>query len=324
MNKSVTRRTLYPRQDARRTGRLRVSDLHEIYWEESGHPDGLPVIALHGGPGGGCSPEMRRFFDADRYRIILADQRGCGRSTPHSELRENTTWALVEDIERVRETLGIEKWVVFGGSWGSTLSLAYAVTHPERVHGLILRGIFLITQAEIQWFYQSGASRLFPDAYERYVAPIPEDERDDLVGAFHARLTGSDQRARMEAARAWARWEGETLSLRGPRTRPPRFDEDGFVDAFARIECHYFTNRGFFDYDGWLLDEAARKLPGMPGAIIHGRYDVVTPLSSAWALKKAWPDAQLSIIPDAGHSSLEPGIVDELIRASDDFARRFG
>lgn len=323
MNTNVTRRTLYPRHEARRTGRLRVSDIHEIYWEESGRADGLPVIALHGGPGGGSSPEMRRFFDPDRYRIVLADQRGCGRSTPHSELRENTTWDLVEDIERIREVLGIEKWVVFGGSWGSTLSLAYAVTYPERVHALILRGIFLITEAEISWFYQSGASRLFPDAYERYVAPIPEDERSDLLSAFHARLTGDNQSARIEAARAWARWEGETLSLRGPKTRPPRFDEDSFVDAFARIECHYFKNKGFFEKDGWLLDQAARILPGVPGTIVHGRYDVVTPLSSAWALKKAWPDAHLSIVPDAGHSSLEPGIVHELINASDNYVRRF-
>ncbi len=323
MNTNHPRRTLYPRHEARRTGRLRVSDIHEIYWEESGRADGLPVIALHGGPGGGSSPEMRRFFDPDRYRIILADQRGCGRSTPHSELEGNTTWDLVEDIERIRQLLGIEKWLVFGGSWGSTLSLAYAVTHPDRVFGLLLRGIFLITEAEIRWFYQSGASHLYPDAYERYVAPIPPDERGDLLNAFHKRLTGQDEKARIEAARAWARWEGETLSLRGPKTRPPRFDEDSFVDAFARIECHYFRNKGFFDHDGWLLDAAARSLPGIPGVIVHGRYDVVTPLSSAWSLKKAWSDARLAIIPDAGHSSLEPGIVHELISASDAFARRF-
>ncbi len=324
MNTSRTRRTLYPRQEARRTGRLRVSDIHEIYWEESGRADGLPVIALHGGPGGGSSPEMRRFFDPDAYRIVLADQRGCGRSTPHSELQDNTTWHLVEDIERLREVLGIEKWVVFGGSWGSTLALTYAVTHPERVYGLVLRGIFLITEAEIQWFYQSGAGRLFPDAFERYVEPIPQAERGDLLQAFHTRLTGSDPQARIAAARAWSRWEGETLSLRGPNMRPPRFEEDSFVDAFARIECHYFVNKGFFPRDGWLLEEAARVLGQTPGVIVHGRYDVVTPLSSAWALNKAWPLSRLNIIPDAGHSSLEPGIVDELIRATDEHARRFG
>lgn len=325
MNKTLTRRTLYPRQAARRSGRLRVSDLHEIYWEESGNPAGLPVVALHGGPGGGSSPEMRRFFDPQRYRIVLFDQRGCGRSTPHSELAENTTWDLVNDIEAVRAHLGIEKWVVFGGSWGSTLSLSYAVTHPDRVLGLILRGIFLITEAEIGWFYQEGASRLFPDAFERYLAPIPEAERGDLLSAFHKRLTGEDEAERLAAARAWARWEGETLSLRGALRTPPRFDEDDFLDAFARIECHYFVNKGFFPKDGWLIDKAAEVLAGqIPGVIVHGRYDVVTPLSSAWALSKAWPDAELHIVPDAGHSSLEPGIVDRLVRAADNFAERFG
>jgi len=324
MNKTTSRRTLYPRHEARRTGRLRVSDLHEIYWEESGNPDGLPVLGLHGGPGGGSSPEMRRFFDPERYRIILFDQRGCGRSTPHSELRENTTWDLVEDAERIRKLLGIERWLVFGGSWGSTLALSYAVTHPRRTLGLLLRGIFLITEAEIGWFYQEGASRLFPDSYERYVAPIPPAERGDLLGAFHKRLTGSDRSERLAAARAWARWEGETLSLKGPVVRPPRFDEDEFVDAFARIECHYFMNKGFFAHDGWLLDAARDKLRGIPGVIVHGRYDVITPLSSAWALKRAWEEADLHIIPDAGHSSLEPGIVDRLVRAADGFADRFG
>ena len=268
---------------------------------------------------------MRRFFDSRRYRIILFDQRGCGRSRPHSELRENTTWDLVADIEALRAHLGIEKWVVFGGSWGSTLSLSYAVTHPERVHALMLRGIFLITEAEIRWFYQEGASRLFPDAFERYLAPIPEDERGDLLTAFHRRLTGENAEERIAAARAWSRWEGETLSLRGALRTPPRFDEDEFLDAFARIECHDFVNKGFFDKDGWLLDQAAAVLKGrIPGVIVHGRYDVVTPMSSAWALKKAWPDAELHIIPDAGHSSLEPGIVDQLIRASDKYANMFG
>ncbi len=324
MNTHHPRRTLYPRHEARRTGRLRVSKLHELYWEESGSPDGLPVIGLHGGPGGGSSPEMRRFFDPERYRIILFDQRGCGRSTPHSELTDNTTWDLVADIETLRAHLGIDSAVIFGGSWGSTLALSYAVTHPDRVIALILRGIFLITEAEIRWFYQEGASRLFPDAYERYVAPIPPEERGDLLAAFHRRLTGEDRAARIEAARAWARWEGETLSLKGPGMRPPRFDEDAFVDAFARIECHYFTHRGFFPEDGWLVKQAHQHLRGKPGTIVHGRYDVITPLSSAWTLSKAWPDADLHIVPDAGHSSLEPGIVDKLIRASDAYADRFG
>ncbi len=320
MNRRPNRRILFPRLESRRSGRLRVSEIHEIYWEESGNPSGIPVIAVHGGPGGGSSPEMRRFFDPGKYRIILFDQRGCGRSTPHSELRENTTWDLIDDMESIRDMLGIDKWVVFGGSWGSTLSLAYGVTHPDRTLGLVLRGIFLVSKAEIQWYYQSGASRLFPDAYDRYIKPIPEDERDDLLVAFHRRLTGEDRQVRVEAARAWSRWEGETLSIKGPTTTPARFNEDDFVDAFARIECHYFVNRGFFANDSWLLDEAETKLKDIPGTIVHGRYDVVTPLSTAWALSKAWPKADLHIIPDAGHSSMEPGIVDKLIQATDDLA----
>ncbi len=320
MNRRPNRRILFPRLESRRSGRLRVSEIHEIYWEESGNPSGIPVIAVHGGPGGGSSPEMRRFFDPGKYRIILFDQRGCGRSTPHSELRENTTWDLIDDMESIRDMLGIDKWVVFGGSWGSTLSLAYGVTHPDRTLGLVLRGIFLVSKAEIQWFYQSGASRLFPDAYDRYIKPIPEDERDDLLMAFHRRLTGEDRQVRVEAARAWSRWEGETLSIKGPTTTPARFNEDDFVDAFARIECHYFVNRGFFANDSWLLDEAETKLKDIPGTIVHGRYDVVTPLSTACALSKAWPKADLHIIPDAGHSSMEPGIVDKLIQATDDLA----
>ncbi|WP_112073154.1 prolyl aminopeptidase [Hyphomonas sp. GM-8P] len=324
MNRRPPRRILYPRHEARRSGRLRVSDIHEIYWEESGNPNGVPVIALHGGPGGGSSPEMRRFFDPERYRIFLFDQRGCGRSTPHSELRENTTWDLVDDIEALRDHVGVSQWLVFGGSWGSTLSLAYGVTHPERTLGLVLRGIFLVSKPEVQWFYQSGASRLFPDAYDRYVAPIPEDERDDLLMAFHRRLTGDDRQSRIEAARAWSRWEGETLSIKGPLTTPPRFNEDDFVDAFARIECHYFVNRGFFASDNWLLEQCAKKLKDIPGVIVHGRYDVVTPLSTAWALSKAWPKAELHIVPDAGHSSMEPGIVDKLIQATDHFAGVYG
>jgi proline iminopeptidase len=323
MNDERTRRILYPRLEPRRAGRLAVSDLHEIYWEESGHPDGIPVVALHGGPGGGSSPEMRRFFDPKRYRIFLFDQRGCGRSTPHSELRENTTWDLVADIETLRQHVGVRKWVVFGGSWGSTLALAYAARHRKQVLGLILRGIFLLTESEIRWFYQEGASHIFPDAFERYIAPIPVSERRDLLKAFHKRLTGRDASRRAEAAAAWARWEGETLSIQGPKQRPPRFDETEFLDAFARIECHYFVNRGFFEKDGWLL-EAASEFGDLPGYIVHGRYDVITPLSSAWALHKAWPKSQLRIVADAGHSSLEPGIVSELVKAGDALAERLG
>lgn len=320
MNRRQSRRILYHRLEPHASGRLRVSDLHEIYWEESGNPKGIPVVALHGGPGGGSSPEMRRFFDPDRYRIFLFDQRGCGRSTPHSELRENTTWDLVADIESLREHVGVDRWLVFGGSWGSTLALAYGVTHTQRVLGLVLRGIFLVSKAEIDWFYQSGASRLFPDAFDQYVAPIPAAERGDLLHAFHKRLTGDDAQVRIEAARAWSRWEGQTLSIKGPVTTPPRFNEDDFVDAFARIECHYFVNGGFFETDGWLLEQAKLKLAKVPGVIVHGRYDVVTPLSTAWALSKVWPAAELHIVPDAGHSSMEPGIIDRLVQATDDFA----
>jgi len=314
MNTSSPRRTLFAAYDARRTGRLRVSDLHEIYFEEAGMPDGVPVIGLHGGPGGGSSPEMRRFFDRNRYRVILADQRGCGRSTPASELAENDTWELVKDVEKLRIELGIDKWIVFGGSWGSTLALAYAVTYPERVLGLILRGIFLATESEIRWFYQEGASRLFPDSYDRYTAPVT---------AFHKRLTSDDPETRLTAARAWACWEGETITMRATGRPPPRFGDDRFVDAFARIENHFFVNKGFFPYDGWLLDQVKAKIQHIPGVIVHGRYDVVTPLSTAWELKKVWPKSQLHIIPDAGHSSMEQGIIHQLITATERFADVF-
>jgi proline iminopeptidase len=313
---SPPRRDLYPALEARRSEMLKVSALHTVYVEESGAREGRPAVALHGGPGGGLSPEMRRFFDPQRYRIVLMDQRGCGRSTPHAELRENTTWDLVADIERVRERMGVDKWLVFGGSWGSTLALAYAAKHPERVAGLVLRGIFLLRKSEIDWFYQAGASFVYPDAFARYVSVIPEGERRDLLRAFHKRLTSSDWTTRLTAARAWARWEGETISIAGPSALPSRFNEDRFVEAFARIENHYFVNDGFFEYDGWLLDQAAR-LKHLPCRMVHGRYDMCTPLANAWDLKQRWPEAELEIIHDAGHSSLEPGIVDALVRATD-------
>ncbi|MES1156935.1 MAG: prolyl aminopeptidase [Alphaproteobacteria bacterium] len=315
------RRDLYPTIEPYHSEMLRVSALHTIYFEQCGDPRGRAALALHGGPGGGLSPEMRRFFDPARYRVVLMDQRGCGRSTPHAELRENSTWDLIADIERVREKLGIEKWLVFGGSWGSTLALAYAAKHPERVAGLVLRGIFLLTKAEIAWFYQSGAGNVYPDAFDRYLSVIPEAERGDLVAAFHKRLTSQDREERLRAARAWARWEGETISIAGPSALPSRFNEDRFVEAFARIECHYFVNNGFFERDGWLLEQGPvyRKIPGR---IVHGRYDMCTPLASAWRLKRAWPEAELDIIHDAGHSSLEPGIVDALVRATDAMADR--
>lgn len=316
------RRALYPQIEPFQTSRLAVSDLHTLYVEQAGNRDGVPVICLHGGPGGGMSPDMRRFFHPQKWRIVGFDQRGCGQSTPHAEIRENTTWDLVADIERIREHLGIERWAVFGGSWGSTLALAYAITHPDRVLGLTLRGIFLVTQAEISWFYQYGASNLFPDAFAHYVGIIPEEERGDIVAAFRKRLFSEDRETRLRAARAWARWEGDCLSMRGPDARPNRFEEDRFVEAFARIENHYFVNKGFLETDSWLLDHAA-VLTDIPIHIVHGRYDVLTPLSSAWALKKVLPHAELEIIGDAGHASLEPGIVDALVRATDHLAARF-
>lgn len=312
-----SRRDLYPGIEPYQSEMLKVSPLHTIYFEQCGDPRGKPAIALHGGPGGGLSPEMRRFFDPARYRVVLMDQRGCGRSTPHAELKENTTWDLVADMENLRQRLGIEKWVVFGGSWGSTLALAYAAKHPERCAGLVLRGIFLLTEAEIRWFYQNGASNVFPDAFDRYVSVIPESERGDLVAAFHKRLVSGDREERLRAARAWARWEGETISIAGPAALPSRFNEDRFVEAFARIECHYFVNKGFFEKDGWLVEQAAKRMRNIPCRIVHGRYDMCTPMHSAWSLKKAWPEAQLEIIHDAGHSSLEPGIVDALVRGTD-------
>jgi proline iminopeptidase len=315
---SPPRRDLYGAVEPFHTEQLRVSPRHVLHVEQCGAPRGVPALALHGGPGGGASPEMRRFFDPTRYRLVLFDQRGCGRSTPHADVSENTTWDLVEDIEKIRARLGIEKWLIFGGSWGSTLALAYAATHPERVAAIVLRGVFLLLEREIRWFYQDGASNIFPDAFERYVAPIPAAERDDLIGAFHRRLMSDDRAVRLAAARAWARWEGETISIAGPSGLPQRFNDDRFVEAFARLESHYFVNKGFFAEDGWLLKQAHR-FRHIPGRLIHGRYDVCTPYSSAWALKRAWPEAELDTIGDAGHSSLEPGIVDALVRATDHF-----
>jgi proline iminopeptidase len=314
-------REFYPELQPYARGRLRVSDLHEIYYEECGSPDGKPVVVLHGGPGGGISPFLRRLHDPKLYRIILFDQRGCGQSTPNAELRENTTWHLVADMEALRSHIGIKKWQVLGGSWGSTLALAYAQKHSERVNELILRGIFTVRKREIRWFYQEGASALFPDAWEAYVAPIPANERDDLVAAYHRRLTGHDVAEQLACAKAWSQWEASTLSLRPNPKLVIEFGNDAFALAFGRIECHYFVNRGFFANDDELLAGAA-KLRGLPGVIIQGRYDVVTPAETAWALHKAWPEADFEIVPDAGHTATEPGIADALIRATDRFAMR--
>jgi len=314
-------RELYPPIEPYRTGSLPVSDVHTLYFEEVGNPAGRPVVFLHGGPGGGLDADYRRYFDPARWRVVLFDQRGCGKSTPHAELRDNTTWTLVADIERLRQSLGIERWVVFGGSWGSTLALAYAETHPERCLGLILRGIFLLRRRELLWFYQEGASWLFPDAWEEYLAPIPEVERGDLMSAYHRRLTSDDPELRMRAARAWSVWEGTTSKLRLDPKAIERFGGDRFAEAFARIECHYFVNGAFLHSDTQLLDEAA-KIAHLPGVIVQGRYDVVCPAASAWALHKRWPGATLQIVPDAGHSISEPGIIDALVQATDEYASR--
>ncbi len=312
-------REFYPELQPHTRGRLRVSYLHEIYYEECGNPRGKPALVLHGGPGGGISPFLRRLHDPKRYRIILFDQRGCGQSAPHAELRENTTWHLVADIEALRVHLGIEKWQVLGGSWGSTLALAYAQKHAERVSGLILRGIFTVRQREIHWFYQEGASALFPDAWEAFLAPIPEAERGDLVLAYYKRLTGNDAIEQMACAKAWSQWEASALALRPNPALVASFGGDAFALAFGRIECHYFFNKGFFESDDQLL-AGAQVIRNIPGVIIQGRYDVVTPMETAWALHRAWPEAEFEIIADAGHTTTEPGITDALIRATDRFA----
>ena len=312
--------TLYPEIKPYARHQLAVEHPHELYVDESGTPDGLPVVFVHGGPGAGCDEARRRWFDPTVYRIVTFDQRGCGRSTPHASLDRNTTWDLVADMERIREHLGIDKWVLFGGSWGSTLALAYAQTHPERVHALILRGIFLCRPQEIQWFYQAGASRLFPDYWEDYLAPIPAEERHDLVGAFYRRLTGSDQIAQMHAAKAWSVWEGRTATLRPNGHVIERFSEPQRALSIARIECHYFVNDAFLEEDQLLRD--MHKIAHIPGVIVHGRYDVICPLDNAWALHQAWPNSELLIIRDAGHAAGEPGITDALVRATGQVARQ--
>lgn len=312
------RRDLYPAIEPFETLALPVSDLHTIHVEQSGNPQGKPVVFVHGGPGGGCDPKHRRFFDPARYRIVLFDQRGCGRSTPHASLEQNTTWDLVDDMERIRARLGIDRWMVFGGSWGSTLGLAYAEKHPERVTELVLRGIFLLRRREIDWFYQEGTSRMFPEAWEQYLAPIPESERGDLLAAYHRRLVDPDPAVRLAAARAWSVWEGRTSCLLPNAELVDKMGGDRYATAFARIECHYFVNRGFFARDAQLLEDAHR-IADIPGVIVQGRYDVVCPAESAWALHRAWPKGDLRIVADAGHSAYEPGIVHELVSATDRF-----
>ena len=311
------RRTLYPEIEPFNKGTLKVGSVHEIYFEESGNPKGKPVVFVHGGPGFGTEGKQRRFFDPNAYRIVLFDQRGCGKSTPFASLEENTTWDLVSDMEKIRAHLGIERWQVFGGSWGSTLALAYAEAHPERVTELVLRGIFLIRKQEIDWFYQRGASALYPDAWEGYLAPIPEAERGDLVSAYYKRLTSSDPAVRQEAARAWSVWEGGTSNLFPVSTLVAKMGEDDFSLAFARIECHYFVHGAWFE--GREILPNVGKIRKIPGVIVQGRYDVVCPMESAWALHRAWPEAQLHIVQDAGHSAFEPGNLHHLIEATDRF-----
>ncbi len=312
-------KTLFPAIEPFDRGRLKVSAVHELYYEQCGNPNGKPAVFLHGGPGGGVSPDYRRYFDPEHYRVVLFDQRGSGQSTPHASLEENTTWDLVADIERLREHLDIERWQVFGGSWGSTLALAYAETHPTRVTELVLRGIFLCRPEEIQWFYQQGASALFPDVWEEYLKVIPEAERGDMVSAYHKRLTSDDPAVRVEAARAWSIWEGSTSKLFFDSDSIEKFADPEFALAFARIECHYFMNNSFFPTNNYLIENVA-KIRQIPAVIVQGRYDVVCPMTSAWDLHRAWPEAELRIIQDAGHSISEPGIIDALVDATDQFA----
>ena len=311
-------RDLYPEIDVYDSGHLPVDPRHQLYFEQCGNPDGKPVVMLHGGPGAGCSAKMRRFHDPAAYRIILFDQRGSGRSTPHADLVDNTTWDLVADVERLREHLGIERWQVFGGSWGSTLALAYAEAHPRRVAELVLRGIFMLRRWELEWFYQEGANRLFPDAWDNYLQAIPEVERGDMISAYNRRLTSDDEATRLSAARAWSVWEASTSLLLQDEAFIDGHRDPHFALSFARIESHYFVHGGFFDIEDQLLRDAHR-LQGIPGVIVHGRYDVVCPVQNAWDLHRVWPESRLSISPSAGHSAYEPENAAALVEATDSF-----
>ena len=314
----MTLRTLYPEIEPYASGHLEVGDGHSIYWERVGTPGAKPAVFLHGGPGGGFSPNHRRQFDPALYDVILFDQRGCGKSVPNADLNANTTWHLVADIERLREMAGVEKWLVFGGSWGSTLALAYAQTHPAHVSELVVRGIYTLTKAELDWYYQFGVSEMFPDKWERFLAPIPPEERHEMMHAYHRRLTHEDKSVRLAAAKAWSLWEGETITLLPEPSTSDKFGEDEFAHAFARIENHFFVNAGWME-DGQLLRDA-HKLTGIPGVIVHGRYDMPCPAKYAWELHKGWPEAEFFIIEGAGHAYSEPGILDRLIYATDKFA----
>lgn len=313
------KRVLYPPIEPYQTGYLSVEGGHDLYWEECGNPKGKPILFIHGGPGIGTMAYHRSFFNPDLYRIILFDQRGCGKSKPFSKLENNTTWDLVNDIEVLREHLGVERWVVFGGSWGSTLGLTYAIQHPEAVKGLILRGIFLCRPQEIQWYYQTGANQIYPDQWENYVAQIPPSERDDFVTAYYKRLTSEDVDVRRGAAQAWSGWEGSTSKLLFDPALFADFTADDAADSIARIECHYFVHNTFFETNNWII-ENIDTIRHIPCILIQGRYDIPCPIKSAWELHRAWPEATLTIIPDAGHAATEPGIMDALIRATDHFS----
>jgi proline iminopeptidase len=314
------RRTLYPEIQPYDTGMLDVGDGHTLYWELSGNPNGKPVVFLHGGPGGGSGPDHRRQFNPDKYKILVFDQRGCGKSTPYAELDHNTTWDLVEDIEKLRTQVSkVEKWQVFGGSWGSTLALAYAQTYPERVTELVLRGIFLFDQYEIDWMYkEGGASQVYPDKFDEFIGLIPEEERGDLVEAYRKRLTSDDRQEQLRAAQAWSKWEGDIVTLLPSESTIEHFTSPDIAVAVARIENHYMANHGWLE-EGQLL-KGAEKLRGIPGVIVQGRHDTCTPPVAAWKLKQAWPEVELNIIPDAGHLFNEPGNLDALVRATDKFA----
>jgi proline iminopeptidase len=321
--KKMTLNNLYLPISAYKSHFLQVSDLHTIYIEEAGNPKGKPVLFLHGGPGGGISPIYRQFFDPEFYRIILIDQRGCGKSIPHAELQENTTWDLVEDIEKVRDFLNIENWVVFGGSWGSTLALCYAIKHTEKVLGLILRGIFLCRKKEIDWFYEEGASKLFPDHWEKYLAPINTKNQKTLLECYYELLCSENYETRLTAAKAWSQWEAGTSKLEVSQDSIDEFEDPELALAFARIECHYFINKIFVSDDNWILEQAKEKLNNIPISITQGRYDVVCPAETAWDLHQALPHSKLVIVPNAGHSSLELSISKELLAATNEFKKYY-
>ena len=314
-------KNLYPEITPFTSHRLKVDEIHELYIEESGHQEGIPVVFLHGGPGAGCAESHRRFFNPEAYRIILFDQRGCGRSTPFAELRNNTTWDLVDDMERIRQYLGIENWLIFGGSWGSTLALAYAETHPERVRALVLRGIFLARKQDVQWFYQWGTSQIYPDYWQDYLAPIAEDQRSDMVAAYYRQLTSKDESVRQTAAKAWSLWEGLTASLVRDEEVMSHFGDPHAALAIARIECHYFVNDSFLQPDQLLAD--AHRLKNIPGYIVHGRYDMICPVAQAWELHEAWPDAEMHIMPESGHAVTEEQITNQLVKIMDKLVEQY-